>query len=41
MNLAVAMIRTGKVAEARTVLEKALWFNPSFTAARELLDRIR
>ncbi len=41
LNLAVALIRTGKTLEARAVLEKALWFNPSFTAAREMLDRIR
>jgi len=31
MNLAVTLIRTGKVAEARSVLENALWVNPSFT----------
>jgi cytochrome c-type biogenesis protein CcmH/NrfG len=41
LNLAAALIRMGKIAEARTVLEKALWFNPSFPAAREMLDRIR
>jgi hypothetical protein len=41
LNLAAALIRTGKTLEARTVLEKALWFNPSFTAAREMLDKIR
>jgi tetratricopeptide (TPR) repeat protein len=41
LNLAAALIRTGKALEARTVLEKALWFNPSFAAAREMLDRIR
>ncbi len=41
LNLAVALIRTGKTFEARAVLEKALWFNPSFTAARDILDRIR
>jgi Flp pilus assembly protein TadD len=41
MNLAVALIKTGRAAEARPVLEKALEFNPSFTAARELLGQIR
>jgi hypothetical protein len=37
LNLAVALIRTGQKAEARSVLIKALEFNPSFTAARDLL----
>ena len=41
LNLAVALNRTGKPAQARAVLEKALEFNPSFTAARELLAKIR
>ncbi|HKD04599.1 MAG TPA: tetratricopeptide repeat protein [Bryobacteraceae bacterium] len=41
MNLAVALIKTGRPGEARPVLAKALEFNPSFTAARELLDQIR
>ena len=41
LNLAVALNRTGQSAQARAVLEKALEFNPSFTAARELLAQIR
>jgi predicted Zn-dependent protease len=41
LNLAVALVKTGKPAEARPVLENALQFNPSFTAARELLSQIR
>ena len=41
MDLAVALVRIGRKAEARVVLEKALWFNPSFRAARELLGEIR
>jgi predicted Zn-dependent protease len=41
LNLAVALIRTGKPAEARSVLEKAIEFNPAFTAVRELLHQIR
>ena len=40
LNLAVALIHTGQTAKARSVLKKALEFNPSFTAARDLLDRI-
>jgi tetratricopeptide (TPR) repeat protein len=40
-NLAVALTRTGKPLEARSVLEKALEFDPSFTAARDLLNKIR
>jgi Flp pilus assembly protein TadD len=39
-NLAVALVRTGQRAEARAALEKALEFNPTFTAARELLGQI-
>ena len=39
-NLAVALLRTGRPAEARAVLNKALEFNPGFKAARELLDKI-
>jgi hypothetical protein len=34
-------VKTGHPAEARQVLEKALEFNPAFTAARDLLDKIR
>jgi tetratricopeptide (TPR) repeat protein len=41
LNLAVALIRTHKPLEAKAVLEKALEFDPSFTAARELLNKIR
>jgi hypothetical protein len=41
LNLAAALIHQGQKAEARLVLEKALEFNPSFTAARDLLSRIR
>lgn len=40
LNLAVALTRAGKTGEARAVLQKALWFNPSFTAARQLLNRL-
>jgi Flp pilus assembly protein TadD len=39
-NLAVALLRTGQRAEARAVLERALEFNPSFNAARDLLAKI-
>jgi hypothetical protein len=39
-NLAVALLRTGQRAEARAVLERALEFNPSFNAARDLLGKI-
>jgi Tfp pilus assembly protein PilF len=41
LNLAVALIKTGQKAEARSILERALEFNPSFTAARDLLAQIR
>lgn len=41
VNLASALIRTGRHYEARAVLEKALEFNPEFPAARKLLDEIR
>jgi hypothetical protein len=37
LNLAVALIHEGRKAEARSVLQKALEFNPSFNAARDLL----
>ena len=40
LNLAVALIKTGRPAEARATLEKALEFNPSFTAAQDLLNRL-
>jgi hypothetical protein len=40
-NLAVALAHEGQKVEARSVLEKALEFNPSFTAARDLFNRIR
>lgn len=41
LNLAVALIKVGRAGEARPVLEKALEFNPSFAAARNLLNQIR
>ncbi len=41
LNLAVALTKVGRETEARSVLEKALEFNPSFTSARNLLDQIR
>jgi tetratricopeptide (TPR) repeat protein len=41
LNLAVALVKTGQKSEARSVLEKALVFNPSFTAARDLLVQIQ
>ena len=41
VNLAVALLRTGRPEEARAVLKKALEFNPGFQAGRDLLDRIR
>jgi Flp pilus assembly protein TadD len=41
MNLAVALIHAGQKAAARSVLAKALEFNPSFTAARDLFEQIR
>jgi hypothetical protein len=41
INLARALIHASRKAEARSVLEKALEFNPYFTAARELLDRLQ
>ena len=39
-NLAVALLRTGRPAEARKVLEKALEFNPAFQGARDLYAQI-
>jgi Tfp pilus assembly protein PilF len=41
LNLAVALLHRGQTGEARSVLEKALELNPSFTAARDLLEQIR
>lgn len=40
-NLAIALSRRGKRDEAMTVLEGALEFNPSFDAARALLNELR
>ena len=40
-NLALALIRTGRPAEAIPVLEKALVFDPYFKAARDLLTQVR
>jgi hypothetical protein len=40
VNLAIALLRTGRPAEARIVLEKALKFNPNFQAARDLLAKL-
>jgi predicted CXXCH cytochrome family protein len=40
-NLAVALLHTGRRAEAGDVLEKALEFNPEFPAARKLLRDIQ
>jgi hypothetical protein len=40
VNLAVALLRTGRGAEARATLQKALEFNPNFQAARDLLAKI-
>jgi predicted CXXCH cytochrome family protein len=40
-NLAVALLHTGRRAEARAVLEKALDFNPEFPAAQKLLREIQ
>ena len=37
-NLAVALLRAGRTEEARSVLNKALIFNPNFSAAKELLQ---
>lgn len=39
-NLAEAILRTGHPEQARATLEKALEFNPTFQAARDLLNRI-
>ena len=41
LNLAVALVHEERKAEARSILEKALEFNPSFKAARDLLVQIR
>ena len=40
VNLATALLRTGRGGDARAVLSKALEFNPGFTAAQALLDGI-
>ena len=39
-NLAAALLRAGQTEQARAILRKALEFNPSFQAARDLLNRI-
>jgi hypothetical protein len=39
-NLAAALLRTGRAAEAQAALRKALEFNPAFQPAREMLKRI-
>ena len=39
-NLAAALLRAGQTEQARATLRKALEFNPSFQAARDLLNRI-
>lgn len=41
VNLAVALLRTGQPEAARATLQKALEFNPSFPAARDLLSKIK
>jgi hypothetical protein len=41
VDLAVALLRTGRKEEARAALRQALWFNPYHTEARRLLDSIR
>ncbi len=40
-NIAIALVRLGRRQEAETVLTKALEFNPSFTAAQNLLAELR
>jgi cytochrome c-type biogenesis protein CcmH/NrfG len=40
VNLAEALLRTGRPEEAQAVLRKALEFNPAFQPARDLLNRI-
>ena len=40
VNLATALLRTGRQHEAKAMLEKALEFNPASREARELLGRI-
>lgn len=39
-NLAAALVRTGHADEAQATLRKALEFNPTLQAARDLLDQI-
>ncbi|MES1257742.1 MAG: tetratricopeptide repeat protein [Acidobacteriota bacterium] len=41
VNLAAALIRTGRVPEARAILITALEFNPGFKAAQDLLETLR
>jgi hypothetical protein len=40
LNLAGALIRTGRADEAKAILQKALEFNPTFQAAKDLLGQI-
>jgi Flp pilus assembly protein TadD len=39
-NLAAALLRTGHAEQAQAALRQALEFQPSFQAARDLLNRI-
>ena len=39
-NLATALLRTGHADEAKAILRESLEFNPSFQAARDLLNQI-
>ena len=41
LNMAIALLHEGRTAEARRMLLKALEFNPSFTAAKDLLAGIQ
>ena len=40
LNLATALVRTGQAGRARTVLQKALEYQPTFQEARDMLDRL-
>jgi tetratricopeptide (TPR) repeat protein len=40
MNLAVALLRTGERAAARSMLEKAVSLNPAFPPTRQMLEQI-
>lgn len=41
LNLATALLRTGRADQARQTLEKALEFNPAFQEGRALLDQLK